>query len=405
MSEQKKKPSIERQWISYSKSQRPDATAATTTNKKYRMMTYNVLAQSLIKRIIYPYASTQALRWKQRQELLKNEFQSLRPDLICLQEVNVDALNYWKSLCTSLNLDIEYTSKTERPTSHGILIGWNTEIWEKIDCVKLNYQSLAEQYKDIPHVYTEMNHNNVGLIVVLKFKQPIKPDSLRHQGIILASTHLQWNPMFSFVRLKQAAMLIQEIQKLQQQYGYEVLIGGDFNVTPDHMVYECLTQHTIQDKDLPMFLSPPEAATKLPEEQISLDDLLLTKPTIDLNDPEHHHRVTEVKQILSQIQQLPKLVSLYHNYYDHCLAQVPSDNIKLDYEHKLCQWQHEPPFTVFVERFRGTLDYIFVNEDHCFHFLQYLSIPCAQQLSHQTALPNDLSPSDHLSLVVDFQII
>ena len=51
-------------------------------------MTYNILAQSLIKRTWYPYCHKEALTMKYRLDRIIKELTYYLPDIVCMQEVD-----------------------------------------------------------------------------------------------------------------------------------------------------------------------------------------------------------------------------------------------------------------------------------------------------------------------------
>lgn len=71
-------------------------------------------------------------------------------------------------------------------------------------------------------------------------------------------------------------------------------------------------------------------------------------------------------------------------------------------------WTGEPPFTHFVDRYRGTLDYIMVTDEgekegaSRLGAVSLLEIPTEEEVSKQTALPNDMFSSDHLCIGCKF---
>ena len=95
----------------------------------------------------------------------------------------------------------------------------------------------------------------------------------------------------------------------------------------------------------------------------------------------------------------PLLLYLYKKPF----SLKSSYGFDIDYEFccpfKLTNVTGFPLFTVFVQQFKETLDYIFVDEN--FSLDAFVPIPLAEELEVYTALPSVVSPSDHLPLVVD----
>lgn len=56
------------------------------TKHTFTIMSYNVLAQHMINREIYPYTSATALKWATRKANLVKEIAQVNADIVCLQE-------------------------------------------------------------------------------------------------------------------------------------------------------------------------------------------------------------------------------------------------------------------------------------------------------------------------------
>ena len=94
-----------------------------------KILTFNVLAQTLIKRSLYPYATKSALKQADRipkiVDLLLNDH---KPDIACLQEVDLFDM-FYKTRLEDSGYDFEYLRKDEtKVTSHGIVICWKREL-------------------------------------------------------------------------------------------------------------------------------------------------------------------------------------------------------------------------------------------------------------------------------------
>ncbi len=96
-----------------------------------KILSYNVLAQVLVKRAWYPYASKPSLKQALRiPKVLDLIIKTHKPDIACLQEVDLFDQFYQKRL-NSAGYDYVYLKKDDRAHSHGLCICWKRE--------KLNY--------------------------------------------------------------------------------------------------------------------------------------------------------------------------------------------------------------------------------------------------------------------------
>ena len=182
-----------------------------------------------------------------------------------------------------------------------------------------------------------MLKDNIAVIAVLEMKN--KSDNPNQRDIVIvANTHIHWNPEFSDVKLVQTQIFTEKLTELRKKYKMPPLIVcGDFNSTPDSGVYELITKGKVS-------ASHPE--------------LLSFK----------YGKYTQ--QGMSH--ELP-LISCYGMY-------------------------GEPAFTNYTTDFIGVLDYIFCTQDNC-KPSNVLAPPNEDDiLSYNGALPNPFNCSDHILL-------
>lgn len=135
---------------------------------------------------------------------------------------------------------------------------------------------VASPYVDLPDnlheeatvrkasVFEEMNRPNVAMIAGLRVKQATGATSEEESlGFYVTNTHLFWDPRYRFVRLKQCQALLDRVATLQTTKGtlYPTVLAGDWNVTPDNIIYKYLTQRGEIDQNEAawnQFLTPAE---------------------------------------------------------------------------------------------------------------------------------------------------
>ncbi|KAF8977544.1 hypothetical protein BGZ46_007314 [Entomortierella lignicola] len=234
---------------------------------RFIFMTYNLLAQSLVRRDMFPHASQKALRWKFRRQNILQEFLAFGPDLACLQEVDFWDEFYYPNLTKAGYDTVYYKNKNKK---HGCAIIWRKSRFEKVEQKTLEYDDIGQ-----PTFMT----GNVGLMVGLRPLQhiPENPDpnadmlladededkeSAGNQdnrsgeletpgGIMVATTHLFWRPDGSYERLRQASILLDKIKEWNQDLKFTVLLGGDFNTTPRDAAYRAMTRNEMPPQQIP----------------------------------------------------------------------------------------------------------------------------------------------------------
>jgi RNA exonuclease NGL2 len=92
---------------------------------EFTIMTYNVLAQSLIKRTWYPYCDKETLTMKYRQEKIMMELTYYLPDIICMQEVD-----YYEEWYRPHLQDLGYTTIYAKSDTkqHGCVIAYKHDL-------------------------------------------------------------------------------------------------------------------------------------------------------------------------------------------------------------------------------------------------------------------------------------
>ncbi|KAF9145000.1 hypothetical protein BGX30_010659 [Mortierella sp. GBA39] len=243
--------------------QGPNAIRLHKKKDRFLFMTYNLLAQALVRRDMFPHATQKALRWKFRRQNILQEFLGFAPDLACLQEVDFWDEVYYPALTRAGYETAYYKNQNKK---HGCAIIWRKTRFEKVEQKSLEYDEQGQ-----PTFTT----GNIGLMVALKpLKQTAKnpdpnadmvlPDEDDEEedtsanghaelpgGILVATTHLFWRPDGSYERLRQASILLDKIQEWNKDLNYTILLGGDFNTTPRDAAYRAMTRNEMPAQQVP----------------------------------------------------------------------------------------------------------------------------------------------------------
>lgn len=114
-----------------------------------------------------------------------------------------------------------------------------------MDAHSFNYNSLqpsvaSKQMLNKMSVQIRYQKNNVALFALF---QTIPSDKQKiPKRFAVATTHAYWDPKHSDLKLRQAHMLLQELQHYVKRTGNgtstPVIVCGDFNAMPDSAMYE-----------------------------------------------------------------------------------------------------------------------------------------------------------------------
>lgn len=405
-------------------------------NNSFSIMSYNVLAQSLLEEHSHLYRRNdeRALEWKVRSKVLWKEIIEADADILCLQEVQASHIDSFYSKLK----DLGYSGKfKQRSTSNydGCAIYFKTDKFKLIDMAPVEYYQYYKPGLSI------LDRYNIAIIVRLGLCGSHDSDD----QIVVATTHLLYNPRRHDVKLAQTQVLLAELDRLayiglDKESGkpkyLPVLVTGDFNLKPNTPVYNLLVQGNLRYSGL--------AAKSLAEPCYgqALQEVLLPFELQIANSCQHLglllHRLKlenngsrKEKVHISEVSKLYNSET-YKSYQSYTLKQ---STIPLLYEEDFCgrvekgflfhrfyfqsvykhnkclssKWICEA--TTFQEDW-VTVDYIFYSgalnkqtqqvEEGRLKLLSSYSLPSRGQCNELKSIPNLVCGSDHFSLMARF---
>ncbi|KAL9182007.1 hypothetical protein ACHAXT_012350 [Thalassiosira profunda] len=339
---------------------------------RFRIVTYNILAEIYATQQQYPYADLWSLSWDFRFQNIIREIVDVGPDIVCLQEVQADHYeSHVYSAMHEAGFEGVYKQKTRQAMGlsgkvDGCALFWRRTKFHLIESYSIEFNELAQR-----QVQTEMGLNprsevgatilnklskdNVAQLVVLELAQQSLA-SRTNRGepsqVCIANTHLYSNKDCPDVKLWQTLHLLQELETFVMARGASLplMICGDFNSTPDSAVYDLLSRQAVHPGH----------------------------PDVNIANDENGPNV------------LPDVMSITHQ---HMLGSVYSSVLG-----------EEPKFTNYTMNFQGVLDYMWYSTQS----LRPLSAaPIPEEsvlLRHGDALPSTQYSSDHIMQISDMQI-
>lgn len=227
-----------------------------STGFKFTLMTYNCLAQALIRRKLFP-DSGEAVKWARRSKVLLNVFKHFHSDVVCLQEVDaIQFQSFWKEEFSKLNYESQFYKKGSK--NHGIAIVWKRELFEMTDKMLIDYDK--ESLDKIP---TRTTTNNVGLVLALKFSKFVleRFPNTEKSGILIGTTHLFWHPFGTYDRTRQCYVVLNKMKEFMHRVNvlqngndgnlshWYPFFCGDFNSQPFDTPYLSMTSKPINYTD------------------------------------------------------------------------------------------------------------------------------------------------------------
>lgn len=227
----------------------------------FTLMSYNTLCQHYATSKMYKYTPTWALNWEYRRNVLTREILSYSTNIICLQEVETRTYEeYWVPLMKEKGYEGVFHCKSRAKTMNeksakrvdGCATFYQTSAFELIDKKILEYGKLVisqEKFKKTEDIFNRfMNKDNIASVSILNHIGS-------GQKLVVANTHLHWDPEYNDVKAMQVAVLLEELQSLVKNYtsGREdinkipLIICGDFNSQTNSAVYQFISQGVCKD--------------------------------------------------------------------------------------------------------------------------------------------------------------
>ncbi|XP_016201280.1 carbon catabolite repressor protein 4 homolog 4 isoform X2 [Arachis ipaensis] len=334
---------------------------------RFSFVSYNILAQAYVKSSLFPHSPSPSLKWKFRSSSILEVLKNLGADFFCLQVDEFDS--FYNGSMRNLGYSSIYMKRSGQKRD-GCGLFYKHDRAELVLEEKIEYNDLVKSIKDgnspkddeeskgQPNKQEDAASNDgpksnkedrgdpndprvrlkrdcVGILAAFRVKDPS-----RHV-VIVANTHLYWDPEWADVKLAQAKYLLSRLSQFktlvsdQYECTPEVIVAGDFNSTPGDMVYQYL-------------ISGNSSSQIMPE----------------------------------------------------CLEEQPIPLCSV-----YASTRGEPPFTNYTPGFTGTLDYIlFCPSDHM-KPISFLELPDSDAVDIVGGLPNYSHPSDHLPIGAEFEII
>ncbi|KAI6701864.1 hypothetical protein NL676_011000 [Syzygium grande] len=335
---------------------------------RFRLVSYNILAQVYVKSSLFPHSPSPCLRWKARSQAILTVLKNLGADFLCLQEVD-EYDGFYKGKMEILGYSGLYIKRGGQKRD-GCGIFYKQDRAELVLEEKIDYNDLVNSIEDNKdgsankdtleqsngnrNIQTNPASTNtpenrgdpndlrvrlkrdcVGILAAFRLK-----DLSRHL-IVVANTYIYWDPKWADVKLAQAKYLLSRLAQFRDLVSEKfdcipsVIVAGDFNSTPGDKVYQFLVS----------------------------GDLSSTTPEIECSD------------------ELPiPLRSVYGST------------------------RGEPSFTNCTPDFTGTLDYIFFCPSSDIKPVGFLELPGSDSEEVVGGLPNYYHPSDHLPIAAEFEL-
>jgi CCR4-NOT transcription complex subunit 6 len=227
---------------------------------RFRLVSYNILAQVYVKSALLPHSPPACLKWKARSHAILSVLKNLQADFFCLQEVD-EYDSFYRNNMDSLGYSGIYIQRTGQRKRDGCAIFYKPSCAELVTKERIEYNDLVDSIKadsvscseqkietsnegkdsrkdsrDLNDPLVRLKRDCVGIMAAFRINKPFQ------HIVIVANTHLYWDPELADVKLAQAKYLLSRLAQFKTLISDEfectpsLLLAGDFNSIPGDMV-------------------------------------------------------------------------------------------------------------------------------------------------------------------------
>ncbi|THU94152.1 hypothetical protein K435DRAFT_799104 [Dendrothele bispora CBS 962.96] len=206
-----------RPWHSY-----PDSDLS--ASETFSVICSNILCEKYATERLYGYTPQWALSWEYRKELILSDLRNYDADFICLQEVDIGQYEdyFTKNLSENGYTGIYWPkgraknlSEHDRRRVDGCATFYKSHKFQLIESHLVDYSACAMQRSDFKKTDDMFNRvlgkDHIATICLFENK-------FTGTRIVVANTHIIWDPNYADVKLVQTALLIQEIEKCVDEF-------------------------------------------------------------------------------------------------------------------------------------------------------------------------------------------
>ncbi|KAI0068339.1 Endonuclease/exonuclease/phosphatase [Artomyces pyxidatus] len=394
---------VERPWVAVQEGREPCV-------QRITLMTWNLLAQCLVRRDLFP--TSDCLKAAEREHMIYHELLSSSADIMCLQEV--DRLEKLIPVIEGGNYSHVFAAGPRK--KHGLLIAFRKDAYETRGTHVVHYDDVNVRVEgsECARKGSSFRTKNIASIVALG-----KIGGNDGEGIIVATTHLFWHPLYAYERARQAGILLREILKFREENGmshWPCILAGDFNFPPDDPGYTLLAGD-------PLLAKQEERLVYSRVVHVSIDPSVpLTEPKAAEDDEDgdsatkkvfKNTRLAQEEDGLlnpTELSELFSTASRPRSAYDagqrvlqeH--GQAPArcgERLSMPAQRL---GAFEPEWTSYTHYWKTVLDYIFVIDPVDQHSTVLRLLQPHKTESMDPGLPRKgVSGSDHVSLAVELE--
>ncbi|KAF2169644.1 hypothetical protein M409DRAFT_64705 [Zasmidium cellare ATCC 36951] len=376
-------PPMDREWIPLTE-ERTGATPADT----FTVLSWNILCDRAATAAMYGYTPSEALAWQHRRDMIFEEMTGRNADIMCLQEMDIENFNeFFRPNLASAGYKGIFFPKSRAQTMgekesrnvDGCAIFFKNTKYIQLDKKQIVYSREAIQRPDMKgehDVYNRvMPRDHIAVVAFLENRQT-------GSRLIVANTHLTWEPWHSDIKIVQVAILMEALVK----------IGDEWAQLPpckDKELFKYANEDSAEDVEE---IKPDHAPSMKYDDSRDIP-LVVCGDFNSTRDSGVHELITQGSLSNSHVELGNQK---YGDFTRHGMNHPFS--LKSAYSHI-----NELPFTNYTPDFRKVIDWVFYSTNSV-QVNGLLGEVDPEYMRRVPGWPNHYFPSDHLPLMMEFGI-
>eukprot|EP00532_Pseudo-nitzschia_australis_P007031 CAMPEP_0168172304 /NCGR_PEP_ID=MMETSP0139_2-20121125/5167_1 /TAXON_ID=44445 /ORGANISM="Pseudo-nitzschia australis, Strain 10249 10 AB" /LENGTH=795 /DNA_ID=CAMNT_0008089915 /DNA_START=20 /DNA_END=2407 /DNA_ORIENTATION=+ len=401
-----------------------------------RVCTYNILADLYVSRkgngqdvpTTYPHVHYKHVEKTRRIPMIVGELMAYQADIICLQEVDGSAYDtFLQPVFLALGYDGYYSNKASSQRE-GCALFWSRSLLEVEKSLSFEVRDLfrsplskdekiEQEWESMRDIYRLLDsHEELRTVVTEKLGQILQiatlklkdPSEGQPKEIMVANTHLFWHPMADHIRAMQVYVVAKKIDEVRRENS-----GGDQkeNNSPQRPFLLCGDLNSDPLSGASQLLSSRSLA---PDQHNCWKYLHRYKWDVDnddLGEMVEGGTTAEERRIEARDEKNNQSIKLLSTTTGTKSSTVAPPYIKLSDFFPIVQsgCKENPPFTNFSLDFVDTLDYVLASKASASEMFGFepkrsAAMPSILDVKEFISMPNEFMPSDHVSIVCDFDL-
>jgi len=361
--------------------------------ERVKVLTWNILCDKFATSSLYGYTPSGALSWEYRRDRIIQEIRDRDADILCLQEIATDVFREFFSpeLAQADYKGIHWPrpkaktmAEKDAAAVDGCAIFYKASKWILLDKQLIDYANIAINRPDMKNHHDIFNRvmpkDNIGIISLFESRTS-------GARIIVANTHLAWEPTLADVKLVQTAILMENVTRLAEKYVRWPALKDKRMIQMPLSVLE-------DGQELPEIPDPGPSQEYRSNTEIPLLVCGDYNSTPD----------SSVYELLSAGRVSPA----HSDFGNHQYGSFTRDGVEHPFSMRsayvhLDGTPDELTFTNYVPTFTGVIDYIWYSTN-TLEVVELLGPPDRQHLKRVPGFPNYHFPADHIQIMAEFVI-